>query len=151
MNVVFLKNVPNVAKAGEVKNVPDGYARNYLLPNKLAAPATANVKSQMEAQARAQEKKQAQMEAEFRSMGEQIQKLNLVIKAKAGAKNHLFGSITSADIAKELETAAGLVVDKRKIEMKEPIREIGVFEVTVKLYKDIIPKLKVTVKPVEEN
>jgi large subunit ribosomal protein L9 len=151
MNVVFLKNVPNVAKAGEVKNVPDGYARNFLLPNKLAAPATANVKSQMEAQARAQEKKQAQMDAEFRSMGEQIEKLNLVIKAKAGAKNHLFGSITSADIAKELETTAKLVVDKRKIELKEPIREIGVFEVTVKLYKDINPKLKVTVKPVEEN
>jgi large subunit ribosomal protein L9 len=151
MNVVFLKNVPNVAKAGEVKNVPDGYARNYLLPNKLAAPATANVKSQMEAQARAQEKKQAQMESEFRSMGEQIEKLNLVIKAKAGAKNHLFGSITSADIAKELEATSGLVVDKRKIEMKEPIREIGVFDVTIKLYKDVNPKLKVTVKNLEEN
>lgn len=151
MNVVFLKNVPNVAKAGEVKNVPDGYARNYLLPNKMAAPATANIKSQMEAQARAQEKKQAQMDAEFHSMSEQIGKINLVIKAKAGAKNHLFGSITSADIAKELEAASGLVIDKRKIELKEPIREIGIFEVTVKLYKDINPKLKVTVKPVEEN
>ncbi len=151
MNVVFLKNVPNVAKAGEIKNVPDGYARNFLLPNKLAAPATANVKTQMEAQARAQEKKQAQMEAEFRSMGEQIGKTNLVIKAKAGAKNRLFGSITGADIAKELEATAGLVVDKRKIELKEPIREIGVFEVTVKLHKDINPKLKITVKNLEEN
>jgi large subunit ribosomal protein L9 len=151
MNVVFLKNVPNVAKTGEVKNVPDGYARNYLLPNKLAAPATANVKTQMEAQARAQEKKQAQMEAEFRQMAEQIEKMNLVIKAKAGAKNHLFGSITSADIAKELEAAAGLAVDKRKIELPEAIRELGAFEVTVKLYKDINPKLKVTVKNLEEN
>jgi len=151
MNVVFLKNVPNVAKTGEVKNVPDGYARNYLLPNKLAAPATANVKTQMEAQARAQEKKQAQMEAEFRQMAEQIEKMNLVIKAKAGAKNHLFGSITSADIVKELEAAAGLAVDKRKIELPEAIRELGAFEVTVKLYKDINPKLKVTVKNLEEN
>jgi large subunit ribosomal protein L9 len=151
MNVVFLKNVPNVAKTGDVKNVPDGYARNYLLPNKLAAPATANVKTQMEAQARAQEKKQAQMEAEFRQMAEQIEKMNLVIKAKAGAKNHLFGSITSADIAKELEAAAGLAVDKRKIELPEAIRELGAFEVTVKLYKDINPKLKVTVKNLEEN
>jgi large subunit ribosomal protein L9 len=151
MNVVFLKNVPNVAKAGEVKNVPDGYARNYLIPNSLAVPATANVKSQLEAQAKAQEKKQAHMEAEYRQTAEQLAKMNLVIKAKAGAKNRLFGSITSADIAKELEASAGLVVDKRKIELPEPIRELGVFEVSVKLYKDINAKLKVTVKNLEEN
>ncbi|MDD3678439.1 MAG: 50S ribosomal protein L9 [Dehalococcoidales bacterium] len=151
MNVVFLKNVPNVAKAGDIKNVPDGYARNYLIPNKLATPATANVKAQLEAQAKAQEKKHAQMEAEHRQTAEQIQKLNLVIKAKTGSKNRLFGSITSADIAKELENSAGLVVDKRKIELPEPIRELGVFDVIVKLYKDINAKLKVTVKSLEEN
>ena len=151
MNVVFLKNVPNVAKAGEVKNVPDGYARNYLIPNKLATPATANVKTQMEAQTKAQEKKQAQKEVEFNQMGELIGKTNIVIKAKAGAKNRLFGSITSADIAKELENSSSLVIDKRKIELAEPIRELGTFEVTVKLYKDINPKLKVTVKNLEEN
>jgi large subunit ribosomal protein L9 len=151
MNVVFLQNVPNVAKAGDVKNVPDGYARNYLIPNKLATPATANVKSQMEAQARAQEKKQANMEAEYRETAEQLGKMNLVIKAKTGAKNRLFGSITSADIAKELEATSGLVIDKRKIELSEPIRELGPVEVTVKLYKDINAKLKVTVKNLEEN
>jgi large subunit ribosomal protein L9 len=151
MNVVFLKDVPNVAKAGEVKNVPDGYARNYLLPHKLAAPATANIKSQMEAQARAQEKKQAQMEANFRQMSERIEKMNLIIRAKAGARNRLFGSITSADIARELENTSGIVIDKRKIELAEPIRELGVYEVTIKLYKDISPKLKVTVKNLEEN
>jgi large subunit ribosomal protein L9 len=151
MNVVFLQNVPNVAKAGDVKNVPDGYARNYLIPNKLATPATANVKSQMEAQARAQEKKQANMEAEHRETAEKIEKMNLVIKAKTGAKNRLFGSITSADIAKELEATSGLIVDKRKIELSEPIRELGAVEVTVKLYKDINAKLKVTVKNLEEN
>ncbi len=151
MNVVFLQNVPNVAKAGDVKNVPDGYARNYLIPNKLATPATANVKSQMEAQARAQEKKQANMESEYRETAEQLGKMNLVIKAKTGAKNRLFGSITSADIAKELEATSGLVIDKRKIELSEPIRELGPVEVTVKLYKDINAKLKVTVKNLEEN
>ncbi len=151
MNVVFLKNVPNVAKAGDIKNVPDGYARNYLIPNKLATPATANIKAQLEAQSKAQEKKHAQMEAKHRQTAEQIEKLNLVIKAKTGSKNRLFGSITSADIAKELENSAGLVVDKRKIELPEPIRELGVFEVSVKLYKDINAKLKVTVKSLEEN
>ncbi len=151
MNVVFLKDVPNVAKAGEVKNVPDGYARNYLIANNLAAPATAKVISQMEAQARAHEKKQAQMEAEYRQTAEQLSKMNLIIKAKVGAKNRLFGSITGADIAKELEATAGLVVDKRKIELSEPIRELGAFDVTVKLYKDINAKLKVTVKNLEEN
>jgi large subunit ribosomal protein L9 len=151
MNVVFLKNVPNVAKAGDIKNVPDGYARKYLIPNKLATPATANVKAQLEAQAKALEKKQSQMETEHRQTAEQIEKLNLVIKAKTGSKNRLFGSITSADIAKELENNAGLVVDKRKIELTEPIRELGVFEVSVKLYKDINAKLKIIVKSLEEN
>ncbi|MDD4923363.1 MAG: 50S ribosomal protein L9 [Dehalococcoidales bacterium] len=151
MNVVFLQNVSNVAKAGEIKNVPDGYARNYLIPNKLATPATANVKSQLEAQSKAHEKKQAQMEAQHRHTAEQLGKMNLVIKAKTGAKNRLFGSITGADIAKELEATAGLAIDKRKIELSEPIRELGLFEVTVKLYKDINAKLKVTVKNVEEN
>jgi len=149
MNVVFLKNVPNVAKSGEIKDVPDGYARNYLIPNKLAAPATANVKSQLEAQTKAQEKKQAQMEAEYRQMSDNISKMNIVIKAKAGAKSRLFGSITSADIAKELESSGGLVIDKRKIELAEPIRELGNFEVTIKLCKDFNPKLKVTVKELE--
>ena len=151
MNVVFLQNVPNVAKAGDVKTVPDGYARNYLIPNKLATPATANVKSQMEAHAKAQEKKQAQIEAEYHQTAEQLGKMNIVIKAKAGARNRLFGSITSADIAKELKASCGLVIDKRKIELADPIREIGTFEVTVKLYKDINAKLKVTVKSTEEN
>jgi large subunit ribosomal protein L9 len=122
-----------------------------LFPIKLATPATANVKSQLEAQAKAHEKKQAQMEAEHCHTAEQLGKMNIVIKAKAGAKNRLFGSITSADIAKELEATAGLVIDKRKIELADPIREIGTFEVTVKLYKDINSKLKVTVKSTEEN
>lgn len=151
MNVVFLKDVPNVAKSGDIKNVPDGYARNFLIPNKLAAPATANVTKHLEAQAKAEEKKQAQMEAEVRQTAEQLGKMNIILKAKTGAKNRLFGSITSADIAKELEVSGGPVIDKRKIELAEPIRELGTFEVTVKLNKDVNPKLKVTVKNLEEN
>ncbi len=151
MNVIFLKDVPNVAKAGDIKNVPDGYARNFLIPNKLASPATANIKSQIEAQSKAQEKKQAQIEEESRQTAEQLAKMNIVIKAKTGAKNRLFGSVTSADIAKELEVTSGLVIDKRKIELAEPIRGLGTFEVTIKLHKDMDAKLKVTVKSMEEN
>ncbi|MDD4874290.1 MAG: 50S ribosomal protein L9 [Dehalococcoidales bacterium] len=149
MNVVFLKDVPNVAKSGEIKNVPNGYARNYLIPNKLAAPATAGIKTKIEAQTRVREKKKANIEDELQQTAEQLGKLNIIMKAKVGAKNRLFGSITSADIAKELETSAGLVIDKRKIELSEPIRELGTFEVTIKLNKDITPKLKVTVKELE--
>jgi large subunit ribosomal protein L9 len=151
MNVVFLKNVAGVAKAGDVKEVADGYARNYLIPNKLAVPATENVKAELAKQAKAQQKKQAQMEAEFKQTAEQIEKANLVLKAKTGANGRLFGSITAADIAKELESSAGIIVDRRKIELPEPIRELGAFEVIVKLYKDINAKLKITVRSLEEN
>ncbi|MFA5629033.1 MAG: 50S ribosomal protein L9 [Dehalococcoidales bacterium] len=151
MNVVFLKNVAGVAKAGDVKEVADGYARNYLIPNKLAVPATENVKAELAKQAKAQQKKQAQMEAEFKQTAEQIEKANLVLKAKTGANGRLFGSITAADIAKELEGSAGIIVDRRKIELPEPIRELGAFEVIVKLYKDINAKLKITVRSLEEN
>lgn len=145
MKVIFLEDVPKVAKLGEIKEVADGYGRNFLIPKKLAALAVPGITDRLEAQRRAQAKKQAQIEAELVGLAKKLDGKEIILKAKAGTKDRLYGRITSADIAAELEKTTGVAVDKRKIELDEPIRQLGSHEVTIKLGKDIMPKIKVTV------
>lgn len=145
MKVVFLKDVPNIAKAGDVKEVAGGYGRNFLIPKKLATLVNPGAASQLEAQLRAQAKKQTQIEAEIAKTASQLEGREVILKAKVGAKDRLYGSITSADIAAELEKTSGVNVDRRKIELDEPIRRLGSFSLAIRLAKDIIPKIKVTV------
>ena len=145
MKVVFLEDVPKVAKAGEIKEVADGYGRNFLIPKKLAALVAPGVTNRLEAQRRAQAKKQAQIEAELVELAKKLAGKEVILKAKAGAKDRLYGRVTSADIAAELKKAFGVAVDKRKLELAEPIRQLGSYEVLIKLGKDIMPKIRVTV------
>jgi len=145
MKVVFLEDVPNIAKAGDVKEVADGYGRNFLIPKKLAALVRPEITSRLEAQRREQTKKQEKMEAELARMADQLEGKEITLKAKAGAKERLYGRVTSADIAAALERTTGITVDKRKIELAEPIRELGSFDVAIRLAKDVIPKIKVIV------
>jgi len=142
MKVIFLQDVPQVAQAGQVKEVADGYARNYLIPRKLAALAQPHSVSQIEIKAK---KVEAHLTAELQELAGQIEGKEVGLKAKAGAKEKLYGSITSADIAAELKKVTGLEIDKRKIDLEEPIRQLGSYEVAVKLGKDIMPKIRVTV------
>jgi large subunit ribosomal protein L9 len=141
MRVVFLQDVPRVAKACEVKEVADGYARNFLIPRKLALLARPEVLSQLGTA----QKVEAKEDAELMALAQQIEGKEVSIKAKAGAKDRLYGSITSADIAAELSKSSGLVIDKRKIELEEPLRSLGNYEITIRLAKDIVPKIKVSV------
>ncbi len=143
MKVVFLQDVPNVARAGEVKEVADGYGRNFLLPQKLAMLAKPSAINMVEAQLRIGARSQPQ--TELVELAQQLEGREVILKARAGAKDRLFGSITSSDIATELNNTAGLAVDKRKIELAEPIRQLGSYEVGIRLAKEIIPKIKVTV------
>lgn len=145
MKVVFLEDVPNIAKTGDIKEVADGYGRNFLIPKKLAALVRPEITSQLEAQRREQTKKQEKMETELARMADQLEGKEIILKAKAGAKERLYGRVTSADIAAALERTTGITVDKRKIELAEPIRELGSFDVAIRLAKDVIPKIKVTV------
>jgi large subunit ribosomal protein L9 len=142
MKVIFLQDVPQVAQAGQVKEVADGYARNYLIPRKLATLAQPQAVSQIETRAK---KVEGHLIAEIKELASQLEGKEVSLKAKAGAKDKLYGSITSADIAAELKNATGLEIDKRKIELEEPIRQLGSYEVTVKLGQDITPKIRVTV------
>jgi large subunit ribosomal protein L9 len=144
MKVIFLQDVPGVAKSGENKEVASGYARNYLLPKRLAAPADVHAVSIAEAQRRAKARRQAETETELKDLASELNGKEITIKARAGAKEHLYGAITNADIAAELEKK-GLVVDRRKIELAAPIRSIGSYEVTIRLAKDIVPTIKVSV------
>jgi len=150
MKVIFLQDVPNVAKAGEIKEVANGYARNLLLPRKLAVLAKSSAASILEAQQKAIERQHTRMQSEMSELASQIDGKEVVLKARAGAQERLFGSITSADIAAELQNI-GLTVDKKKIELEEPIRQLGNYEVTIRLTKDLIPKIKVTVAAEETS
>ena len=145
MKVVFLQDVPNVATAGEIKEVADGYGRNFLIPRKLALPANSPALSTIRTQLKTEAASQVQTEAKLAEMAQQLEGKEITLEARAGAKDRLYGSITSADIASELQNTSGVVIDKRKIELTEPIRQLGSYEVAIKLAKDVIPKIKVTV------
>ena len=145
MKVVFLEDVPNVAEAGEIKEVANGYGRNFLIPRKLAILANAAAINSVEIQRRIRARSQAETEAEMLELAHQLEGKEVILKAKVGAKDRLYGSITSADITAELENTTGLVVDKRKMELTEPSRQLGSHEVVIRLAKDIVPKIKVTV------
>ena len=144
MKVIFIQDVPNVAKAGDIKEVPSGYGRNYLLPKKLAVLADSTATMQ-HAQALIKEQREAAAKlGEITAMSKELDGKEITLKARAG-KEKLFGSITSADIASALEKTYGLVVDKKKIDLDEPIHQLGNYNVTVKLGADLNPKIKITV------
>ncbi len=145
MKVVFLQDVPNVASVGEIKEVADGYARNFLIPKKIALLASSSAASTVKAHFKAKASEKEKVRTESTKLANQIEGKEVILEARVGDKDRLYGSITSADIAAELESTAGLVIDKRKIELVEPIRQLGSYEVSVRLAQDIIPKIKVTV------
>ncbi len=147
MKVLFLKDVTNVARAGEIKEVADGYATNFLLPKKLAQRASADVQNSFESHKKAEAKRAAEERAEMQALADKISGRLFTLKAKTGGGEKLYGSITSADVAAEISQAIGLDIDKRKVELSEAIRALGTYEVSIKLYKDITPVVKVKIVP----
>ena len=145
MQVIFLEDVPNVAQAGEIKEVADGYGRNFLIPRKLASLAKSSAISMAEEQLRRQARSETKSGEEIGELGHHLEGMEVILKVRIGAKDRLYGSVTSTDVASELQNSAGLVIDKRKIELAEPIRQLGSYEVTIRLAKDIMPKIKVVV------
>ena len=145
MIVILLKDVKGTGKAGDVVKVNDGYARNMLLPKGLAKEATdGNVRNLEKQKAIAAEKKEAQKEA-AKKQAEEMSKITVIVKTKGGENGKLFGSITSKDIAEALEKQEKIKVDKKKIDLANPIKQTGEFEVTVKLFPEVSAVLKVNV------
>ncbi|XUX01033.1 MAG: 50S ribosomal protein L9 [Dehalogenimonas sp.] len=147
MKVVLLKDVPNIGKTGQIKEVPDGYARNFLLKSGLAAPATKEATTMTKSKLEAESKKQAKIDAELATAAKMIDGLTVAIPGKTGAGSKLYGSVTSADIAGAVQKVTGYDLDKRKIELAEPIRSLGDYNVTVRLSASLSPVVKVKVVP----
>ncbi|WP_141430700.1 50S ribosomal protein L9 [Bacillus sp. 03113] len=146
MKVIFLKDVKGKGKKGEVKNVADGYAQNFLLKQGLAIEANKGNVSTLAAQKKKEEKLALEELEEAKKLKEVVEKLTIEISAKAGEGGRLFGSITSKQIAEELQKKAQIKIDKRKIEMEDAIRALGYTKVPVKLHTEVSAILNVHVK-----
>lgn len=148
MKVIFLKDVKGKGKKGEVKNVADGYAQNFLLKQGLAVEASSANVSSLENQKKKEQKLAAEELAEAKKLGEQLGKITVELSAKSGEGGRLFGSITSKQIAEELLKKNKIKIDKRKIELADAIRTLGVTKVPVKLHTEVTATLNVHVKEV---
>lgn len=148
MKVIFLKDVKGKGKKGEVKNVSDGYAHNFLIKQGLAVEASAAAMSSLNAQKK-KEEKQAEVELDnAKELKDKLEKITVELLAKSGEGGRLFGSITSKQIAEELQKKHKIKIDKRKIEMDDAIRSLGVTKVPVKLHSEVTATLNVHVKEV---
>jgi len=145
MKVILLKDVKGQGKKGEVKNVSEGYANNFLFPQQLAVPANDSSMKVLDNQKKAEQRKKDEEKAAAVELGKKLEALTVQLKAKSGKDGRLFGAITSKQVAEELEKQQKLRVDKRKIVMEDSIRTLGVTEVAVKLHPEVTSKLKVHV------
>ena len=144
MEVILRQHVDNLGRRGEIVKVADGYARNYLLPRKLALLATEGNKKVIERERVKFEAKEAEEKKVAEAIGERINSVEVEISRKVGETEALYGSVTSADIAEALH-AKGLELDKRKIVLQEPIKKLGEFDIPVKLHRDLTTHVKVKV------
>jgi large subunit ribosomal protein L9 len=154
VKVIFIEDVTNVARAGQTKEVADGYARNFLFPRKLALLANSQAAAAVDAHLKKIVKQRALEEAEMAEVAKKISGVEITLKAKVGENEKLYGSVTGADIAEALSKASGCEIDKRKIELAEPIKQAGSCDVTVRFTHDITAVIKVNVisdEPVEEK
>lgn len=145
MKIILLQDVEGLGKAGDLKDVANGYARNFLLPRRLAAGATpALIANQQQRIAAEQRRLEKQVELN-RQQAERLSQISLTFKARVGRQGRLYGSITSQDIAAGLRESEGITIDRRMIDLPNPIRTVGTFEVPVKIGQKLEPKIKVNV------
>ena len=148
MEVILRETIDTLGRAGQVVKVAPGYARNFLLPRKLAYAATPGNMKVIEFERQSLIRKEAKQSDEAVKLKEMLEKVELVIQRKVGDQDTLFGSVTNSDVAEELEKK-GFTIEKRKIHMDDHIKKLGDFEIPVRLFKDVIAtvKLKVEAEP----
>ncbi len=147
MKVILLQDVKGKGKKGQMLEVSDGYARNFMLPRKLAIEATPDAINTMRMNDKATQERIAREKAEAMAVSKQLREMTVTVTAKGGGAGRLFGSITNQEIADALEKQSGIKLDKRKINISEPIKNVGTYTVTCKLGYEISAPL--TVKIVE--
>ena len=146
MKVVFLQDVSAKGKKGEIREVADGYARNFLLPQGLAVPATPTAIKVAETQFEERAQRQVRQQEERGELIERLEGQVLYFKARAGAKGRLHGAVTSADIAAELSRLIDFQIDKKKVELDEPLHHLGSYEIAVSLATGSEAKIKVVIE-----
>ena len=149
MEVILRAHVEHLGNRGEVVKVADGYARNYLLPRKLALPATPGNLKVVERQRKIADAAEAAEKAGAEALAVRLTQAECVMARRVGEHEALYGSVTAADIADEL-AAKGFEIDKRKIQLAEPIKKVGEFSVPIKLHRDVVAHVPVKVTPLEE-
>ena len=145
MKVVLLADVKGQGKKNDIINVSDGYARNFLFPNKLAVEADAKILNEIKGQAASKAHKIEVETNEAKALAAKLDSLLIKITASSGADDRLYGSITAKDIAEKLQSDYSITIDKRKIQLGDPIRAYGQYDIDVKLYSEITGKLHVLV------
>lgn len=146
MKVVLLQEVQGIGGPGTVKDVADGYARNYLLPKKLATPATAGALKQVERVRAVEDRRQARLDEQAAAMAARIDGQEVTFRVRAGEEGRLYGSVTNGDVAEVLSRQIGEDVDKRRVILEEPIHVLGTYEVPVRLSSSHSPVVKVVVE-----
>lgn len=145
MKVVFLEDVEGTARIGDIKEVKPGFARNYLLPRRLAAPATTSVVKSAEQRAKREIRLQEARDSDAKIIADKLEAMVFTMTARAGATGKLFGSVGSADIAEKVGEAVKSEFDRHNVQLRDPIKELGDFQVPVKLTKNVIATLQVSV------
>ena len=143
MKVILNENIISIGKKDEIINVSDGYARNYLFPKKLAVEATPNNLAKLKTKKDSEKFKKDLEREKAVELSEQISKIKLEIKVKVGENGKIFGGISSKEIAEKLESDYKIKIDKKKIELKETIKTLGLKNVDIKIYEGVVGKLKV--------
>ncbi len=151
MKVILTEVVKFLGEPGEVKEVANGYARNYLLPRKMAVAATPGAMKQIDQRKATETRRIAKAEDDNRSLASTIEQTTLHIKARVGTGGRLYGSVTSIDIAKALSDQLGQEIDRRKVELDENLHQVGTYQVPVRLVGRLVPKVNVIVEPDEAS
>ena len=146
MKVILLQDVKGKGKKGQMLEVSDGYARNYMLPRKLAQEATADNVNTMRMNDKATAERQARERAEAVAISKQLRELTLVVKAKGGGAGRLFGAVTTTEIADALKKNAGITIDKRKLVLADNIKNVGTYTVKAKLGYEIVGQFTVKIE-----
>ncbi len=144
MEVILRADVPKLGPRGKIVNVAQGYARNFLLPRKLAVPVTAGNKKVVEQEKASAARREANERSQSEELARQLADLTVTVARKAGEEDQLFGSVTSLDVADALQ-AKGYHIDRRKIEMEEPIKHLGEYEIPLRLHREVTATLKLLV------
>ena len=146
MKVILLDNIKGVGKKDQIINASDGYARNYLLPKKLAVEANNENMSKLKAKQESNNYKKSVERDEAKKIADKLKEINLIIEVKAGENGKIFGGVTSKEISENLKRQYNIEIDKKKIVLKDTIKNVGVFNIEIKLFEGIVGNLKIDVR-----